>query len=80
MPHLPNYKFCELVKVSYSSTHYFLRLLLLNLIKSWCDRITDRSLYNNTLSEVPICDTDNNKKQNKNTEPILRPGPRLGMG
>ena len=35
--HLHNYKLCELVKVSYNSSDYFVRLLLLNLIKSWCE-------------------------------------------
>ena len=35
--HLRNYELCEVVKVSYSSSNYFVRLLLLNLIKSWCE-------------------------------------------
>ena len=35
--HLRNYKLCELVKVSHSSSDYFVPLLLLNFIKSWCE-------------------------------------------
>ena len=34
---LHNYKLCELVKVSYSRSDYFVRFLLSNLIKSWCE-------------------------------------------
>ena len=39
--HLRNYKLWELVKVT---------MLLLNLIKSWCDRITDRWRSNNNTN------------------------------
>ena len=42
--HLRNYKLCELVKVSY----HFVRLLLLNLIKSWCESPIGRVIKHST--------------------------------
>ena len=47
--HLRNHKLCELVKVSYSSSdHFAVCLLLLNLIKCWCESPIGRVIKHST--------------------------------